>query len=93
VELFESIGIPAGPINRIDQVFAEPQVQHLNIATGMKSSVFGETKVVASPLNVAGAPRSVRLPTPETGQHTAEVMQWLGYSDAEISRLRTDGVV
>jgi formyl-CoA transferase len=93
VDLFESIGIPAGPINKIDQVFAEPQVQHLNIATGMKSSVFGETKVVASPLNVAGAQRNIRLPTPETGQHTAEVMQWLGYSDAEIGKLRTDGVV
>ena len=93
VDTCESIGIPAGPINKIDQVFAEPQVQHLNIATSMKSTVFGDTKVVASPLNMSGAPRSIRRHTPESGEHTAEVMRELGYQDEAIAKLKASGVI
>ena len=48
--VFEAAGIPAGPINTIDKVFADPQVQHLGIATPIATPLFGDTRFVAHPL-------------------------------------------
>lgn len=91
-EKFEAAGIPAGPINMIDKVFADPQVQHLGIAAPISTPVFGDTKFVANPVNVDGLKRELRIPTPEPGAHTEEVMRWLGYTSAEIDRLNSTGV-
>jgi len=92
VEVFEAAGIPAGPINTIDKVFADPQVQHLGIAAPVDSPLFGETRMVASPLNFEGLPRGIRYAAPEPGAHTDEVLAWLGCSREEIERLGTAGV-
>jgi len=90
--LFESVGIPAGPINTIDKVFAEPQVQHLGIAAPVNSPLFGETKMVASALNFSGMPREIHYASGEPGAQTDEVLASLGYSKAEIDQLRAAGV-
>ena len=92
VERFEAAGIPAGPINTIDKVFADPQVQHLGIAAPISSPIFGDTKFVGSPLNFTGSPREIRYPAGEPGAQTAEVLGWLGCSEAEIEQLRATGV-
>jgi crotonobetainyl-CoA:carnitine CoA-transferase CaiB-like acyl-CoA transferase len=88
IEVCEEAGIPCGPINTIDQVFADPQVQHLGMATAM-----GTTQVVASPLNFSGLGRSIRRPTPGAGDHTDEVLRSVGYADADISAMRARGIV
>lgn len=93
VGLFEAAGIPAGPINTIDKVFADPQVQHLEIGTPVHSPLFGDTRMVASPLNVSGASRKIRSNTPEPGAHTDEVLRAAGYSNDEIEKLRAHGVI
>jgi formyl-CoA transferase len=93
IELFEGAGIPCGPINTIDQVFADPQVRHLGMATPMHHPSLGELKVVASPINMTGIPRKVRSATPEAGAHTDEVLRAAGYSDADIADLRNKGTV
>ena len=93
VELFEAAGIPAGPINTIDKVFADPQVQHLGMGTPVHSPLFGDTRFVASPLNVSGASRNIRSNTPEPGAHTDEVLRAAGYSIEEIEKLRAGGVI
>jgi crotonobetainyl-CoA:carnitine CoA-transferase CaiB-like acyl-CoA transferase len=92
LEVFEVAGIPAGPINTIDKVFADPQVQHLGIGTPVNSPLFGATRMVASALNFEGMPRDIRSPTPEPGAHTEEVLGWLGYSQEETERLGAAGV-
>ena len=92
VERFEAAGIPAGPINTIDKVFADPQVQHLGIATPIRTPLFGDTRMVGSPLNLDGLPRTIRTPTPEPGEHTEDVLRWLGYSEREREALGTAGV-
>jgi formyl-CoA transferase len=92
VEVFEAAGIPAGPINTIDKVFADPQVQHLGIATPVESPLFGATRMVASALNFEGLPRDIRSPTPEPGAHTEEILGWLGYSRDETEQLAAAGV-
>jgi formyl-CoA transferase len=93
IEQFDKGGIPCGPINTIDKVFAEPQVQHLGLAAPVTSPLFGETHVVASPLNIAGVPKNIRSPTPEAGAHTDSVLRWLDYSEKEIGGLRSSGVI
>ena len=92
VERFEEAGIPAGPINTVDKVFADPQVQHLAMDQPVKGSVMGDTKLVSSPLNFTGKSRAIRSPAPEPGTHTDEVLAWLGYSKQELEELRAAGV-
>ena len=93
VEKFDEAGIPAGPINTIDKVFADPQVQHLGIAAPLKSPHYGDTQIVASPLNFPGTKREIRTATPEAGEHTEEVLEWLGYTKNDIEQLRSAGTI
>ena len=86
----EEAGVPCGPIYTIDQVFEDPQVRHLGMATPLPDA---ETSVVASPLNFSNIPRGVRRATPEAGQHTDEVLRAAGYSAADIADLRQKGIV
>ncbi len=93
IELFEGAGIPCGPIYKIDQVFADPQVRHLGMATPMRHPSLGEIGVVASPINMSGLAKDIRLPTPEGGAHTEEVLRAAGYSEADIGAMRQKGVL
>ena len=93
VELFEEAGVPCGPINSIDQVFADPQVQHLGIAAPVASRKRGTFHVVASPLNLEGIAKKVRSPTPEAGEHTDEILRAIGYTDAQIGSMRAGGII
>ncbi len=87
-------GVPSGPINTIDKTFAEPQVQHLGIARKMRGKKIGDTKVVGQPINMSRFPQPEALePTPELGEHTADVLADLGYGEADIKTLRAKGVI
>lgn len=87
VALFEEAGIPSGPIYTIDQVFADPQVQHLEMATPVHHPRLGDINLVNSPLNISGFSKRVRQPTADAGAHTEEVLRFAGYSDADIAAL------
>ena len=93
IELMEANGIPCGPIYTIDQVFADPQVKHLGMATKMVSPYIGETEVVASAINMSGVSKAIRLHTPDAGEHQDEIMKSVGYTDEEISEMRKKGVI
>ena len=93
VERLEEAGVPCGPINTIDQVFADPQVQHLGIAAPVTSRKGGDTKLVASPINIEGVSKKIRTPTAEAGQHTEEILRSIGYSDAQMAAMREKGVI
>ena len=93
IDLFEDAGIPCGPINTIDRVFADPQVQHLQMALPVQHPRFGTQLLVASPLNISGIPKDIRTPTPEAGADTDEVLRGVGYSDAEIGQMRAKGAI
>jgi crotonobetainyl-CoA:carnitine CoA-transferase CaiB-like acyl-CoA transferase len=55
--------------------------------------VVGDKEVVASAINVSGFSKDIRLPTPEAGSSTDEVLRAVGYSDAEIAEMRATGVI
>ena len=95
IESLSDAGVPCGPINAIDQTFAEPQVQHLGIATPMQHPIKGEVMVVGQPVNLERTPQpeEIRLPTPEAGGNTDEVLADLGYDQAQIDALRSKGVI
>ena len=93
IELFEGAGIPCGPINTIDKVFADPQVKHLKMARPMHHPRLGTKEVVASPINLVGLPKDIRSATPEAGAHTTEILRGLGYSDAELADMKARGIV
>jgi formyl-CoA transferase len=91
LRICEEIGIPAAPINNLEQVFQNPQV----VARGLKAEVphplDGTVPMVASPLNVIDAPPQIRLAPPTLGQHTDEVLAALGYDPSDIEVMRRAG--
>jgi crotonobetainyl-CoA:carnitine CoA-transferase CaiB-like acyl-CoA transferase len=94
VALLEGAGVPNGPINNVAQVFDEPQVKARGIRLELDHPAAGKLPSVASPMRFSATPLEFRLAPPLLGQHTDEVLKaLLGKSDADIARLRTDGVI
>jgi len=88
-QLLYKAGVPCGPINTIDKVFADPQVQHLGIARAIDHPKYGAQKVVGQPIHLSRYPQPEKLGhTPEPGEHTEEVLRNLGYDQAAIAALR-----
>jgi crotonobetainyl-CoA:carnitine CoA-transferase CaiB-like acyl-CoA transferase len=86
-------GVPAGPINDIAQVFADPQVHHLRLAEAVESPVRGEIRLLSQPIRMSRSASRIASPPPEPGQHSEEVLREAGYSAEEIAALRAKGVV
>jgi formyl-CoA transferase len=87
-------GIPCGPVQSIDQVFADPQVLQREMVWTVPHPTAGEVRLVGSPLKLSETPVMLRSHPPLLGEHTDEVLaDLLGYTTADIARLRTEGVI
>lgn len=93
IDRMNAEGVPAGPIYKINEVFEDPQVKHLNITRKVQHTLLGELEMVGQPIELSRTPWSVRRPTPEAGEHTDDVLTDLGYGAAEIADLRARKVV
>ncbi len=86
-------GVPCGPIYSIDQMFADPQVQHLGLAQPIKTDDGRPLQVVGQPFTLSRTPSHMAAAPPEMGQHTDEVLGEFGFSAKEIEDLHKAKVV
>jgi formyl-CoA transferase len=93
VESMNAAGVPCGPIYSIDEVFSDPQVQHLGMSKPVQHKTLGTLDVVNNAVIMGGAPAMNYRTTPERGQHTSEVLAEFGYNDSEINDLARSGVI
>lgn len=93
VSALNDAGVPCGPVYRMDEVFADPQAEHLAMTQTVRHPVLGPLAIVRNAVRISGAPDTVRTPSPDLGEHTDEVLAGLGYSSAEIDRLRAQAVI
>lgn len=93
IKAFNDAGVPAGYIYSIDEVFNDPQVKHLQMASPVHHPELGDISLVAQPMTLSDAPFRIRLATPKLGEHTDEVLSAIGYTDDEIEQFRLNEVV
>lgn len=93
IELLNGHGIPTGPIYRMDEVFADPQVVHLGMAQPVTHKARGEVRVVAQPVDLSRTPATMRSAAPDAGEHTADVLAEFGVDAARLAALRAAQVV
>jgi crotonobetainyl-CoA:carnitine CoA-transferase CaiB-like acyl-CoA transferase len=89
-------GVPCGPVNAIDQVFADPQVQarEMRITMAHPLAAGGEVDLIGNPLKLSISPVAYRRPPPTLGQHTDEVLaEWLGLSAEQCHGLRVQRAI
>jgi crotonobetainyl-CoA:carnitine CoA-transferase CaiB-like acyl-CoA transferase len=90
---FEAAGVPVGPVNRIGDMLADPQVKARDMVVETEHPKAGRVKAIGHPIKFTDTPGEMKRPAPLLGQHTREVLGGLGYSDAEIDALARDGAV
>jgi len=94
LELLENAGVPCGPINKLDEVFNDPQVRARECAIELDHPTADKVKLVASPMRLSGTPVQYDRSPPLLGQHTDEVLQQLlGYSANQLDQLRDKKVI
>ena len=90
----EAVGVPCGPINTIDKVFAEPQVRHRKMAIELPHALADGVPMVASPLRMSASMPACTRAAPLLGEHTREILrERLQLDAASIDRLQAQGII
>lgn len=93
LKVLEAEGVPCGPINTLDQVFADPQVVHRGMKVSVPHPTAGAVDLVGSPMKFSGTPVAYDRAPPTLGQDTDAVLQELGVSDEDARKLHDKGIV
>jgi formyl-CoA transferase len=93
IKILNDAGVPCGPIYRIDESFADPQVQHLEMAQPVHSGALGDLTILGHPVSHGVKRLPIRTAAPELGQDNEEVLGSIGYTKAQIADLAERGVV
>ena len=94
IDKLEEVGVPCGPINDLDDVYKNPQVQARQLVVEVPHPTAGSMKLVRSPMKMSASPTDNDVAPPLLGQHTDEILRdMLGRSDADIAALRAKGVL
>lgn len=93
VELLTAAGVPCGPIYKIDEMFDDPQVKHLEVAKPIRTEPFGDTAALVQPFRMSRTPSALAASPPTRGEHTGEILEELGIGAEECAALRENSVV
>ena len=93
VEILNSAGVPCGPIYTMDQVFADPQVKHLGVATAVQHPRLGTLHLLGQAVKLSRTPASLATASPERGEHCDEVLLEAGFAAAEIEQFKSKGII
>ncbi len=94
VDALEALKIACGPINTLEQVFADPHVQARGMRVKMNHASGQEIEVIANPVKMSATPADYRVPPPTLGQHNDQVLRGLlGMDDAAMATLKEKGVL
>jgi crotonobetainyl-CoA:carnitine CoA-transferase CaiB-like acyl-CoA transferase len=88
------LGLPAGPILTLDQVFGDPHVSQTGLVEEIEHPRLGRLRVIANPIRMAAlAGRSVRTPPPALGEHSRQVLRDFGLDEPRIDALQSAKVI
>ncbi len=93
VEIMNKAGVPCGPIYRMDEVFADPQVKHVQAAAEVQSRKLGKLRLINQPVKLSRTPAKLLTASPERGEHNDEVLTEAGFSVQEIESFRKNKVI
>lgn len=93
LDILADQNIPAGPIRFIEEMYDDPQVVANDLVDVVEHSREGPVRMVGPYARFSGTPLPHAPPSPSLGEHTAEILEWLGYSDDEVKRMRDARVV
>ncbi|HYB43674.1 MAG TPA: CoA transferase [Candidatus Methylomirabilis sp.] len=93
IEILNKAGVPCGPIYRIDESFADPQVCHLEMAQPVRSPALGDLTILGHPVSHGDRRPPIRSAAPELGQDNEDVLTSIGYSKEQIAGLAERGVI
>jgi crotonobetainyl-CoA:carnitine CoA-transferase CaiB-like acyl-CoA transferase len=90
---FEAAGVPVGPVNKIGEMLADPQVAAREMVLEVEHPRAGRVKALGMPIKFSETPGEVVRAAPLLGEHTREILAGLGYTPVEIDRLQQEGAV
>jgi crotonobetainyl-CoA:carnitine CoA-transferase CaiB-like acyl-CoA transferase len=93
LEKLDSAGVPCSPVNRLEDVFSDPQVIHNRSITKLHHPIHGEYSVPNNPIQMHSTPAQPRGYAPRLGEHSREVLAEYGFTLGEIDKLINKGVV
>jgi len=93
LDAFEKAGVPAGPVLSITEMHADPQALARDMIVSTDHPIAGQVKTIGHPVKFSETPGGVKRPAPLMGQHTAEVLSEIGYSESEMALMAAAGVI
>jgi len=85
--------VPCGPVYELDEVFEDPQTLYRKMIVEVECPAVGKVKQLGTPLKFSETPCEIRSPPPRLGEHTEQILRWLGYGEGEILDMREKGVI
>lgn len=93
IDALQKNDVPCGPIMRVDELFGDPQIRHLDRFIRIEDPKLGASNFVKNGANLSATPAVIALRPPMLGEHTGEILGSLGYSEQDVEGLRASGVI